>query len=124
MHKTLGLLSVAALLFTTFPALAETVMSPSGVPLQKASCKVNPNDCLNQAGRTCGGSYQVIDSESHAGGMLADWLAGPVAWYTMLYQCGASDGRLPTFEFRGPQYRAPSMASCTMFGQSVYCWGQ
>lgn len=105
------------------PAYAEIILSPSGQPLNKATCKSDPGGCLNEAGRACGGPYQVIDSESHAGGMLADWLPGPVTWYSMLYQCGASDGRMPSFDFRGPQWRTPSMTSCSVMGQSVYCWG-
>ena len=41
-----------------------------------------------------GGSYQILDSESHAGGLLIDAIPGPVTWYTMTYTCGPSDGRL------------------------------
>lgn len=115
--------AMTVMLALAVPVQAETIMSPSGVPLNKATCKNNPGDCLNQAGRTCGGPYQVFDSESHAGGLLADWLPGPVTWYSMLYQCGASDGRMPSFEFRGPQWKPPSVSSCTLMGQSVYCWG-
>ena len=104
-------------------ATAAPLFSPTGVPMEQASCKSNPMDCFVQASNRCQGQYQVLDSESHAGGLLADWLPGPVTWYSMLYQCGASDGRMPAFEFRGPEWRAPSMASCSIYGQSVYCWG-
>jgi hypothetical protein len=63
--------------------------------------------CYAQATRDCGGgSYQILDSESHAGGLFADILPGPVTWYTMSYTCGSSDGRLATFPqrsaFQGP----------------------
>src|SRR5262249_2062852 len=48
-----------------------------------------------QATRDCGGGpYQILDSESHAGGLLADILPGPVTWYTMSYVCGPSDGKI------------------------------
>jgi hypothetical protein len=36
---------------------------------------------------------KILNSESHAGGLLADILPGPVTWYTMTYVCGASDGK-------------------------------
>src|SRR5262249_21848938 len=50
--------------------------------------------CYEQATRDCrGGSYQILHSESHPGGLLADILPGPVTWYTMSYVCG-SDGKL------------------------------
>ena len=104
-------------------APAQEFIGPSGQPIYRAECKADPSDCLRSAGATCQGPYQVVDSESHAGGMLADILPGPVTWFSMLYQCGPSDGRMPTFQFRGPEYRPPSFASCSVFGQSVYCWG-
>lgn len=120
MHK---LFIVLGVLLLSSGALAETIYAPSGAVLNKATCKSSPGQCMADAGRKCGGSYQVIDSESHAGGLLADWLPGPVTWYSMLYQCGASDGQMPAFEFRGPQWRPPSYASCSVSGQSIYCWG-
>ncbi len=120
MRKLLVILG--ALLLST-PAGAETIYAPSGAILEKVTCKSNPGQCMADAGRTCGGAYQVVDSESHAGGILADWLPGPVTWYSMVYQCGASDGRMPAFEFRGPEWRPPSFATCSMTGRSVYCWG-
>jgi hypothetical protein len=70
------------------------------------------------------GSYQVLDSESHAGGLVADALAGPVTWYGMTYVCGKSDGRLPSFPFRGQQYlpaARPIVTNCQSFGNSTSC---
>jgi len=117
-----NLLIVGVFVALTGGAMAETITLPSGQTASKTVCKSNSMDCLREASATCGGSYQVLDSESHAGGLLADWMAGPVTWYSMLYACGASDGRMPTFEFRGPTYQPPRFASCSMMGQSVYCW--
>src|SRR5262249_13549150 len=41
-----------------------------------------------------GGSYQILYSDIHPGGLLADILPGPVTWYTMSYVCGPSDGKI------------------------------
>ena len=80
--------------------------------------------CYEQATRDCrGGPYQILDSESQAGGLLADILPGPVAWYTMSYACGPSDGRLAAFPFRGPRYKPPSIITCSRFGDTVSCMG-
>src|SRR5262249_40916894 len=70
-----------------------------------------------------GGSYQILDSESHAGGLLADIIPGPVTWYTMSYACGPSNGRLADFPFRGPHYKPPSIQTCSQFGNTVTCVG-
>jgi hypothetical protein len=74
---------------------------PSGATFNTAKCSHTSDACFQKAAATCGGPYQVIDSESHAGGTLADVLPGPVTWYGMTYQCGPSDGKMPTFAFRG-----------------------
>lgn len=102
---------------------AEVIMSPGGQQLFISKCSVSPQRCMGDASSTCGGPYQVIDSESHAGGLLADIFPGPVSWYSMTYRCGASDGAMPAFEFRGPEYRPPSYVQCHTFGQSVVCSG-
>lgn len=115
--------AAACTLLSAGPAAAGPIYSPTGIPMEQASCKSNPMGCFEQASNRCQGPYQVLDSESHAGGLLADWLPGPVTWYSMVYQCGPSNGQMPAFEFRGPEWRAPSMASCSIYGQSVYCWG-
>lgn len=123
MRYTCFTLLVSLALLSIGPSHAETIFAPSGAVLEVAKCKGSSADCMRQAGRVCGGSYQVIDSESHAGGALADLMPGPVTWYSMIFQCGPSDGKMPNFEARGPEYRPPSMTSCTLVGQSVLCWG-
>jgi hypothetical protein len=74
--------------------------SPSGATFNTAKCSHTSDACFQKAAATCGGPYQVIDSESHPGGTLADVIPGPVTWYGMTYQCGPSDGKMPTFLYR------------------------
>ena len=82
---------------------------PSGGLAQQAKCSRSPTGCYNEASKIChGGSYQILDSESHAGGLLADVLPGPVTWYGMTYRCGPSDGKLATFPFTGQNYVPPA----------------
>jgi hypothetical protein len=91
---------VAAALFSECCS-AQTIVGPSGKPLQgahRAKCSQSPTGCYEQATRDCkGGSYQIVEGESHAGGLFADILPGPVTWYTISYNCGPSDGRLAEF---------------------------
>lgn len=90
---------------TTAPT---SVSGPSGAPIHRAKCSASSNGCFAQAAQACGGgSYQVLSSESHAGGLVADVLPGPVTWYSMTFQCGPSDGKMPAFPFTG----APLMSS-------------
>jgi hypothetical protein len=78
-----------------------------------AKCRQSPMGCFEQAARDCsGGPYQVLDSDSHAGGLLTDDLwAGPFVWYAMSYACGPSDGNLADFSFRGMRPRQNSERS-------------
>jgi hypothetical protein len=71
-------------------------------PPRTVKCKQSSTNCTSEAARLCGGSYRVIDSESHAGGIVSDSIPGPIVWYSMTYACGPSDGRYPQFAFRGP----------------------
>ena len=118
---------------TTAPT---SVSGPSGAPIIRAKCSASPNVCFSQAAQACGGgTYQVLSSESHAGGLVADVLPGPVTWYSMTFQCGASDGRMPDFPFGGPstgEWAAnlpqtvavrprPTTTNCTSMGNSVNC---
>lgn len=78
---------------------------PSGTPVNTAKCAYSSTGCLKDASETCrGGPYQVLDSDSHSGGLVADVMAGPVTWYALTYRCGPSDGKLPAFAFRGQQF--------------------
>lgn len=109
----------------------ESIPGPSGAVMNEAKCNGSPNGCLKKAADTCKGPYQVLDSSSNSGGLIADVMPGPVTWYRMSYQCGKSDGRMPQFPFRGQQFvpppvivtppAAPTTATCNRFGNSVTC---
>jgi hypothetical protein len=83
-----------------------TFTAPSGAVANTARCSRSSDACLQKAAATCGGPYLVLDSDSHAGGALTDGTAGPVTWYAMTYQCGPSDGKMPTFAPRVPTVNA------------------
>jgi hypothetical protein len=106
--KDLGIVVLCATLGVAAANLAacdltsgNTFASPSGAVVNTAKCSHSSDSCLQKAAATCVGPYQVIDSESHPGGALADVVPGPVTWYGMTYQCGRSDGKMPTFAWRG-----------------------
>ena len=81
--------------------------------IHKAKCKKSASKCFLKAQKKCGNSYQVVDSESHAGGEWADILPGPVTWFSFRYRCGLSDGTKPTFPFEGPQFSGGFVSSET-----------
>jgi hypothetical protein len=125
MAKSIGMICLVAAVLFSGCCSAQTIVGPSGKPLSihRAKCSQSPTGCYQQATRDCrGGSYQILDSESHAGGLLADILPGPVTWYAMSYTCGVSDGRLADFPFRGPRF-SPSIRNCTQVGNTVSCFG-
>lgn len=118
--------------------------APNGAPYYRVKCKGTEQACLAEAHQACGGPYQVITSESHAGGLLADALPGPVTWYSMHFQCGPSDRAIPTFPPNGPtfaeawesyqdrvvelerirQQNQPVTTTCTGIGNMVTCTTQ
>ncbi|KAB0573375.1 hypothetical protein F7Q93_02470 [Brucella pituitosa] len=109
----------------------ESVPGPSGKAIQEVKCSSSPNACFKKANAICKGPYQVMDSSSNAGGLVADIIPGPVTWYRMSVQCGKSDGKMPSFPFRGQQYTPtpivvappsqPRTTTCNRFGNSVTC---
>jgi hypothetical protein len=71
----------------------------------EARCKSSAADCIADARSTCSSGYELLDSESHAGGLLADALPGPVTWYAMTFRCDvAGSSERPEFPFRGARY--------------------
>jgi hypothetical protein len=106
---------------------------PDGTVIKTVKCSSDRAKCFIEASQSCqdGGSYQVLSSESHAGGLLADIMPGPVTWYSMTYSCGPSDGKIPDFKFGGQQYtpppapviikQSPSTTHCNAIGNSVTC---
>ena len=113
-------------------AVAQTVEqfpSPSGVTVSFVKCGGKSSKCMKKAAAFCKGSYQVIGSESHAGGLIADILPGPVPWYSITFLCGKSDGAMPQFPFVGPRFVMPTIVipqsvqtSCTTIGNTVNCY--
>jgi hypothetical protein len=106
---------------------------PDGTSVKTAKCVSSAQQCYAMASQSCsgGGTYRVISSESHAGGIIADVLPGPATWYSMTYTCGPSDGQLASFPFGGPQPAMPNFTrsqpvttNCTSYGHSTNCTTQ
>lgn len=116
-------ISALAVVLAGCVAPTETsVPGPSGQAMKVTKCSGSPNGCFEKASSVCrGGSYQVLASHSNAGGLVADLVPGPVTWYSMTYQCGPSDGRVPDFPFRGSEYRPPATLHCNTFGNTFNC---
>ena len=104
----------------------------TGPNYYKAKCKSDIQDCFEDARGQCGGKFTLVHKESHAGGLLADALPGPVTWYTVTFRCGASGEALlanaqanairefvmPTCE-AGWDGRCGSLADRLEFGTSI-----
>jgi hypothetical protein len=83
-----------------------TFTAPSGATVYTAKCHPSSDACFQKASATCAGPYLVVNSERYWGGILTESGAGTM-WYAMTYQCGPSDGKMPTFAFRdGPTVNA------------------
>ena len=110
--------------------------APDGTAINTVKCASDPAKCFAVAGQSCpgNGTYRVVSSDSHAGGLVADVLPGPVTWYAMTYACGPSDGRMPDFKFVGQQYtppppppnpivikQQPTTTNCTKVGDTMNC---
>lgn len=132
--KYLFLTCACAILSACVQPQQTTAIGPSGQAMQTAKCSQSPSGCYQKASETCSGPYQVLDSYSKSGGLVADIIPGPVTWYYMTYQCGRGDGAAPTFPFRGQQYtpipvvqaspqtyRSPTTTTCNRLGNSVTC---
>lgn len=110
------------------PAHAETTVmrGPSGANVYTTKCSGGPEGCYQEASNNCrGGSYQIMSSENHGGGIFGDALNGPVQYYSMSYQCGRSDGRLAQFPRTSPYYEPPRpfIAECSGNNWGVGCAG-
>jgi len=85
------------------------VRSTGGEKIFEAKCKSTASECIADARATCSEGYELLASESHAGGAIADALPGPVTWYTMTFKCSGFGGNeRPDFAFRGPTYQPAS----------------
>ena len=101
--------TLIAMLFVTGCQTAgtESYTGPSGKMVHQTKCKISNVECFKKASSVCKGPYKVISSDTHAGGILADWIPGPITWYTMSYRCGEVDGKQPKFRWKGPKYTPP-----------------
>ena len=133
MRSHLTLLSVVLLTGCVTPTISE-YQAPDGTKLKKVKCTSDSQKCLVTASQSCpdGGTYRVISSESHAGGLVADLIPGPATWYGMTYACGISDGQMPDFKFHGQRYTPPPIivnqsnqrsttTRCNRLGDTVTC---
>ena len=122
--KTLILAAAAAIALAPVAAApAHAYRAPSGQELHQTKCKSDPSACYDEASQACQGPYQIIDSNSHAGGIFADLFPGPVTWYGITYVCGRSDGRLAAFLWRGSKAHEPGVitTTCGPDGNAVTC---
>ena len=135
--RNLTVVALAALLTSCASTNVSEVKGPSGIAVKSVKCVSDSGKCMAAASESCGGgSYQVLDSSSNAGGAIADVLPGPFTWYRMQFACGHSDGKMPTFAFRGSSYTPPPVVvapaapvlrprstttSCQTFGTQVNC---
>ena len=135
MLKLIPLLSITLLSACATPTVKE-FQAPDGTAVKTVKCTSDSTKCFALASQSCpnGGTYRVLSSESHAGGLLADVLPGPVTWYGMTFACGPSDGKMPDFKFVGQQYtppppqlapivikQQPTTTNCTKLGNTVNC---
>lgn len=125
------------------PSVTE-LKAPDGTSLKNVKCHSDTQKCFVLATESCkesNGSYRVVASHSNAGGAMADLIPGPFTWYNLTFACGASDGRMPNFAFRGERYTPPATVvvpsapvmnqqqilprttttNCTNYGTGVRC---
>lgn len=134
--RTYILLAAIASLAGCATTSIQEYRGPDGSTIKTVKCTSDPAKCFMQASQSCHetGAYRVLSSESHAGGILADIMPGPVTWYSMTFSCGQSDGKMPDFKFGGQQYvppppapapviikQSPTTTNCHAIGNMVTC---
>jgi hypothetical protein len=84
-------LPIVALGFALVGCAPAVSIPPGGTALFK--CKYSDVGCRQDAAAACpGGSYHVVSESTHAGGLLADALPGPMTWYDVVAACGPDLG--------------------------------
>lgn len=127
MKKLFAIAACAVSLAGCVSGQVKETKGPDGELIKVTKCNQSPSGCYEAASKSCDGSaYYVLASESHAGGLLADIVPGPVTWYSMTYRCGVSGGPMPKFPFGGPvqqmpEVRQPTQTNCTTFNGAVSC---
>lgn len=137
-HITMKFHLIATILTICISGCAgtKTFTGPTGETINTTKCKYDESQCFIDASNTCKGPYQVLSSSKGAGGILADAIPGPVAWYKMTYACGNSNGAIPQFPSDGrpliiPQFQPaiptiqpiqiPQQIRCTQIGNTTNC---
>ena len=127
MGATVKTYAIIVALAVSQPAIADVTsfQGPAGQTVYKTTCKMDESECYQDAAAVCGKSYQILGSESHSGGILADIFPGPIKYYSMSFSCGSSDGRIARFPHQGPDYYPPRpfVAECSGNGWGVGCYG-
>ena len=67
-----GAICIAAAALLAGCVATTSFVGPSGSQVHSAKCSVSPNGCYQEASKICHGPYQVLDSDSRAGGVVAD----------------------------------------------------
>jgi hypothetical protein len=106
--RTILLVGLVALTAGCAGPSVKEYAAPDGTTVKAVKCPSDPQKCYQAASDSCPErTYQIISSESHAGGLAADVLPGPVTWYGFTYACGPSDGKLASVPFQGQQFTPP-----------------
>jgi hypothetical protein len=124
MNKKRATLALCFVITMSADVRAETsaFTGPTGSSVYHTSCTSDMSNCYREAAQTCRSPYQILTSESHAGGWLSDSIPGPVTYYSMQYRCGKSDGRVANFPHRGGVYVPPRVHTndCYIYGSNNY----
>lgn len=108
MRFMMGMLYACALLGCNNTGVRE-LQSVAGIRVYEAKCKGSGDACWLDAHQTCSGGYELIDSESHSGGLVGDALPGPVTWSSMTFICSRTgEFERPAFASRGRAYQPPA----------------
>lgn len=74
-----------------------------GADVYGVSCKDRASKCVSEALGKCGKiGYEVVESDSHSGGLVSDETPGPSKWYWLAFKCGGPSST-PDFPWRGPK---------------------
>jgi hypothetical protein len=103
----ISVLFISASLASCGMSRNKATVSSSGVTTHEVKCTDSANDCMNTANAKCPNGFNTVYSDSHAGGVLADILPGPITWYELHFICSNSPGTPPVFAWQGPQDMTP-----------------
>ncbi len=101
-YKKVGIIIIVSMILSSCAGKDEVVKTSAyGTDAYKVKCTNTPESCLEDAYKQCNGrTFTTIYSDSHAGGILADYIPGPTTWYALTFKCGGP-GTKPNFAWRG-----------------------